>query len=411
MNTLLGSYDSGEEEEEAEGAAEGEATVAAVKTAAPRATAPVAAVKTAAPIPRKSAEAGRSALAPPPEPEIEQASHLATCQCDDCEALLARFAAKNLQTKGIRFRCKFCDEAMAKKENSSAHFRQRHGEHLQGFKKEKNPKLFEKKRRAQGPAKISFARDDILKKRPRDIDEAFGGWAKKEKPEPPPCEVAEQQGETEPILTAPPWANAQRPIDEDASQMDKEVDGHIAQAQVKRFSTRNTLEVRAGQARCKLCFKMIGLASCCAKHVIEAHEDDFQREMQIWERFLFTTCRRQPPFGWVCKVCQLFFPTDAAVWRHLGKEVFIRREERHQTVWKDKEDRWGHQEDEECCGDGMSGGGLSMESVKLIQQEAAREEAVAQAKRMSVKKGEESGEEEGPANLADVGVVKPISEF
>merc|ERR1712232_601006 len=82
------------------------------------------------------------------------------------------------------------------------------------------------------------------------------------------------------------------------------------------------------------------------------------------------------------KVCQLFFPTDGAVWRHLGKEVYIRKEERHLDDWHNKEDRWGHEEDEECCGDGIGfARGMSYDTVKLMNEAALRreeEEAAAQ---------------------------------
>jgi len=258
----------------------------------------------------------------------------------------------------------------------------------------------------------------VLRKRPIDPDKAFGGWAKREKPEPPPCERAEAElAAAEPVLTAPPWASGTRPSDEDASQMDKEVDGHIVQAQVKRFCKRNLLEINPTSVRCKLCFKIIGTAAETEKHIIDAHREDFEKEMGIWERFLFTTCRRQPPFGWVCKVCNLFFPSDGAVWRHLGKEVFIRREERHMTQWHEKEDRWGHEEDEECCGDGMNvGRGLSYESVKRFNEAARREAELLDAKENQAmgpaNRPEESDEEEAPPPPEEeLGKVQFIKEF
>lgn len=411
MLSALGSY--GSDDEGSGGEAVARPSPPAVAALGGRAAGEDAKLRASATTARKRPEA-----VVPSCPVFEEVGHGAECECDDCHSLLARFSAKSLQTKGIRFKCRLCGDTQAKKESSSAHFQQRHAAELQAFKKEKKPKLFVAKRRQALPAaKISFAREDILRKRPRDADEAFGGWTKKEKPAPPPCEQPEYQDQMPPVLTAPPWANAQRPTDEDASQMDKEVDGHIAQAQVKRFCKRNTLEVRSGECRCKLCFKMVGDAAATARHVMEAHEEDFQKEMKIWERYLFTTCRRQPPFGWVCKVCSLFFPSDGAVWRHMGKEVYIRHEERHLTTWHDKEDRWGHEEDGECCGDGMnSGGGLSMESVQMFQQEHARQErqeALERAKGLAgaAPRDEDSGDDQiGPA-LEEVGVVKQISEF
>jgi len=407
MLSALGAYDS---DSDADGeAAQSAGTHAAKVAASPVAANPVAQTSAAVAKKARTEAVCRPAAA---APEV----HGATCSCEDCERLLERFAAKSLQTKGIRFKCKLCGETMARKETSSAHFQQQHRTELQGFKREKNPKLFQAKPKAAA-GKISFAREDILgKKRPRDADEAFGGWTKKEKPEPPPCEQPDYEEQmSQPILIAPPWESGSKPSNEDATQMDKEVDGHIAQAQVKRFCKRNTMEVRAGSCRCKLCFKIIGSVAETEKHIIDAHEQDFKKEMSIWERFCLTTCRRQPPFGWVCKVCNLFFPSDADVWRHLGKEVFIRLEERHLTNWHDREDRWGHEEDEECCGDGMnSGGGLSLESVQAFNQAAAREEALKQAKTVEGPAprgdGDDSDEEDTKA-AAEIGVVKEIREF
>merc|ERR1712187_505205 len=142
------------------------------------------------------------------------------------------------------------------------------------------------------------------------------------------------------------------------------------------------LAVKAQIVRCKLCYKTFESSLQTEKHIRETHEQDFKKELEIWERFMHTTCRRQPPFGWVCKVCQLFFPTDGAVWRHLGKEVYIRKEERHADEWHNKEDRWGHEEDEECCGDGIGfARGMSYDTVRMFNEEAKRkvdEDAAAQ---------------------------------
>jgi len=331
--------------------------------------------------------------------------------------LLLRFVAKSVQTKGIRFKCRLCGEMMATKAVSSLHFQSAaHAADLQAFKRQKNPKIFEAAKaaaKAEVP-KISFARDAVLgKKRPVDEDASFGGWTKKEKPEPPPIMRPEYQQEAEPILQAPPWQNAQRPSNENASQMDKEVDGHIAQAQVKRFSKRNVLEVNPTTVRCKLCFKVIGTLPEAERHVVACHCEDFEKEMKIWERFCHTSAKRQPPFGWVCKICSTFFPSDADTWRHLGKEVYIRREERHLTQWHDKEDRWGHEDDQECCGDGMSvGGGLSFESVQRFQEASKREDAERDAKAMASNKGDESSEDEPvPVPEAEIGRVKMVTEF
>jgi len=409
MLSALGTYDS-------DSGAEGEAAQSAGAPAAKAAASPAAAT----PVAQTSAAEAKKATGRPaaavPAPEL----HAPTCSCEECERLLERFSAKSLQTKGIRFKCKLCGETMARKETASTHFQQHHRTELQGFKREKNPKMFQPKPKAVA-GKISFAREDILgtKKRPRDEDAAFGGWTKKEKPEPPPCEHPDYKEQmNEPILIAPPWESGSKPSDEDATQMDKEVDGHIAQAQIKRFCKRNSLEVRAGSCRCKLCFKMLGSVEETQKHIIDAHEADFKKEMTIWERYCLTTCKRQPPFGWVCKVCNLFFPSDGNVWRHLGKEVFIRQEERHLTEWHDREDRWGHEDDQECCGDGMSvGGGLSMESVNAMNQAQAREEALRQAKIDNTEEGpaprgdNDDSEEEEPKGMAELGVVKEICEF
>merc|ERR1712216_269151 len=82
------------------------------------------------------------------------------------------------------------------------------------------------------------------------------------------------------------------------------------------------------------------------KHVNLEHQNDFAKEREVWERFVRVTARRQPPFGYVCKICGIFFPDDKACWRHLGKEIYVRKEERHAEAWRDKEERWGHEEEE-----------------------------------------------------------------
>merc|ERR1712151_624190 len=198
-------------------------------------------------------------------------------------------------------------------------------------------------------------------------DVGFGGWAKKAKPEPPPCEQPGYQEMMQAeVFTAPPWLNMPTPLedDKDATDTEKQVDQHVLQAQVRRFTSRNVLEVKKDTVRCKLCYKTHGSTGECEKHIISAHREEFQKEQEIWHRFLYTLSKRQPPFGWVCKVCNLFFPTDNSVWRHLGKEVFIRREERHADQWKEKEDRWGHEQEQECCGDGMNvSSRLSFDSI------------------------------------------------
>jgi len=315
------------------------------------------------------------------DPQESREAHGADCDCSDCVPLLARFAAKNLQTKGIRFRCRLCGELEATKVGAGSHFQSRHVRELQEFKRQKDPNLFApgKRKAATGPTKkISFSRQDVLGKRPADDDSSFGGWTKKEKPEPPPCETEEYQAMMDPVFTAPPWLTQSKPTDAEATPEDREIDKHVNEAQLKRFSKRNVLEVNAVTVRCKLCYKTLPTAPEAERHVLDAHQDDYMKEKKIWERFLHTTCRRQPPFGWVCKVCNLFFPTDGAVWRHLGKEVYIRREERHLGTWTEKEDRWGHEEDEECCGDGINfARGFSLESVAMFQQEAKDQQNMA----------------------------------
>jgi len=293
---------------------------------------------------------------------------------------MARFTAKSLQTKGIRFKCKLCSDLVARKADAAEHFQSAHAKELQDFKKQKLPKLFEdpKIKAAAAAKKISFAREDVLGKK-RKIDDGdvnFGGWAKKEAPEPAPCETdAYQEAMQADIFTAPPWMSMPAPLltSEGASDTDKQIDTHVSQAQVRRFSTRNILEVNATTVRCKLCYKTHPGRAQAEKHVFEAHQTEFEKETEIWHRFLVTSSKRQPPFGWVCKICNLFFPTDQATWRHLGKEVFIRREERHAGSWHEKEDRWGHEQDQECCGDGINVAmGLSFDSVKLFREQAQR---------------------------------------
>lgn len=204
----------------------------------------------------------------------------------------------------------------------------------------------------------------------------------------------------------------QKPTDDDATEMDREVDKRITQAQTLRFCKRNVLEVKKDTVRCKLCYKTLPTARACEEHISKDHEEDFKKELKMWERFLFTTCKRQPPFGWVCKICQTFFPTDGACWRHVGKEVYIKFEERHMGAWHEKEDRWGHAEDEECCGDGINAsGGLSYESVMAFHQaQAAEEEA---RKRVEMKNASQAVEEESSSSEEEekVGKVQQIEEF
>lgn len=205
----------------------------------------------------------------------------------------------------------------------------------------------------------------------------------------------------------------QKPTDDDATEMDREVDKRITQAQTLRFCKRNVLEVKKDTVRCKLCYKTLPSTRACEEHIGKDHEEDFKKELKMWERFLFTTCKRQPPFGWVCKICQIFFATDGACWRHVGKEVYIKFEERHMGAWHEKEDRWGHAEDEECCGDGINvGGGLSYESVMAFHQaQAAEEEA---KNRLEMKKASQAVQEESSSSDEEeekVGKVQQIEEF
>mmetsp|Transcript_23420 Transcript_23420/g.51403 ORF Transcript_23420/g.51403 Transcript_23420/m.51403 type:complete len:402 (+) Transcript_23420:49-1254(+) len=401
MNALLGAYgDSDAESNEAEPAP----AAAEVKSNSTQASA-----------------GGKRPAAGAKQQEEEEA-HGVTCDCDDCGSLLQRYVAKNIQTKGIRFKCRLCGDQMSTKAHSVVHFQTSlHAVEVQDFKRQKHPQLFEVARRkaaakAEAIRKQAFSREAVLqKKRPADDDASFGGWAKKEKPEPPPIQQPEYQDEVEKqqeVLTIPPWQLGQRPSNEGASAMDKEVDGHICQAQQRRFCKRNVMELNPTQARCKLCFKIIGTAVQTENHVLEAHQEDFAKEIKIWERFLFTVSKRQPPFGWVCKVCNTFFPTDGDTWRHVGKEVFIRREERHMGQWHEKEDRWGHEEDEECCGDGMNSRGLSYDSVLKYQEVVRKEEAEREVKSMGLSKpGEESDDEEEAEPAADAGQVKFVTEF
>lgn len=363
MHSLLGSYDSDEENAE-----EARDVLQSKAAAVPQNSSPAI-------IARKQAE---KATLPHQTGTESSASgkHSSACECEDCNGLMARFVAKSLQTKGIRFKCKLCSDLVARKADAAEHFQILHAKDLQAFKQQKMPKLFqEAKKSAAAAKKISFAREDVLgKKRKIDDEVDFGGWAKKEKPEPAPCETDEyQEALQSDVFTAPPWMNMPAPLltTEGASDTDKQIDAHVNQAQVRRFSSRNILEVNATTVRCKLCYKTLPGKIQAEKHVFETHQAEFEKETEIWHRFLLTSCKRQPPFGWVCKICNLFFPTDQATWRHLGKEVYIRREERHAGSWHEKEDRWGHQDDQECCGDGINvSHGLSYDSVKVFQEQA-----------------------------------------
>lgn len=341
--------------------------------------------------------------------------HDSFCKCEDCSTLLLRFLGKNLQTKGIRFKCKLSGQLFASKAEASGHFMEAYAAELQTFKKQKMPKLFQTGMTKEQLDKLlrqqAFAVDRVLGKRPADVDASFGGWAKKEKPAPAPCETEEYAEMMEdPVFTAPPWAQ-QRPSNDDATEMDKGFDKQIFEAQTTRFCKRNILEVKKDVVRCKLCYKTLGSTRECEAHIRSEHKNDFEKEIKIWERFLFTTCKRQPPFGWVCKICQIFFPSDGACWRHVGKEVYIRGEERHRGSWQDKEDRWGHEEDEECCGDGFNANGLSMESVMQIRR-AEEAKAKADAAAAAQKKAQEE-ESSSSSDSEDnkIGKVQAIREF
>ncbi|CAE8628447.1 unnamed protein product [Polarella glacialis] len=389
---LLGSYESDGEEDDAPVII---GTTAPVKEAAKPKEAPAAA--------RIEAE---------PEP------HDNFCNCADCKILLARYMAKNLQTKGIRFRCKLSEELFNSKLAAEEHYMDKYEVQLQEFKRQKNPRLFQK-----GPTpaeltalrkKISFTKEDVLKKRPADEDSSFGGWAKKLAPEPPPCMAADFQDQQEDVFTAPPWQGT-KPEDENTTEMDRELDRTVTAAQATRFCKRNVLAVNATTVRCKLCYKTLGGVKEAEVHIRDEHEDDFQKEVKIWERFLFTICKRQPPFGWVCKLCGIFFPDDGACWRHAGKEVFIRGEEKHLSTWIEKEDRWGHEADQECCGDGHSSTGLSHESSMAIKEQLIR--ADAQAKNLEALRNKDLKKEDAESSSSDSDdekkkpVIKSITEF
>lgn len=394
LDSLLGSYDSDEETPigaQAQVSKEPEAVKAAGK-----------------------AKTGAKAEAP--KPRLNQ--HGPKCSCEECENLHQRFIAKSLQTKGIRFKCRHCVELFSTKVAAGSHFQDVHGDLLQDFKQQKNPKLFETDAEKEAAAKAArmaaFSRTNILRKRNADDNAEFGGFKKKEKPELPPCLTPEYQAQmNEPIFTAPPWAGAMKPTNEDATDMDKEIDLRVAQAQIQRFSKRNVLAVNPTTVRCKLCYKTLSAVSVAETHVVEDHREDFAKEMQIWERFLFTSCKRQPPFGWVCKICTTYFPSDGAVWRHLGNYIFIRRDQKHAEMWKQKEDRWGHEEDGECCGDGINfAQGLSYESVKKFNEEMQDLLEQQQAEVEAKKKQESSDEEDAPpAQAMPEGQVQFIQEF
>lgn len=365
---------------------------------------------------RPAAHGGTAPAAAPAK--AKRPPHGPFCPCDECEALMARFTAKSVQTKGIRFRCKLCSHLAATKATASDHFRAQHPTQLQNFKQEKDPRLFTAAMIATTnvASKISFAREDVLRKRPRDDAVSFGGFSLKPKIEPPPCEQPDFQAMTEPVIqAAAPWVTQSRPSNDDATVDDKAIDKHIAEAQMKRFSNRNILEVKRDVVRCKLCMKTFGSSAETDRHIRSVHEADFQKEIGLWERFLHMHCKRQPPFGWVCKICSTFFPTDGAVWRHLGKEVFVRQEERHIVAWREKEDRWGHEEDGECCGDGMNASGLSYDSVRMFNQQAQQEELEGVAKQVDGGKAAPDGEGESGEEAEDgetaLGVKQFIQEF
>eukprot|EP00933_Yihiella_yeosuensis_P027247 TRINITY_DN21131_c2_g1_i1.p1 TRINITY_DN21131_c2_g1~~TRINITY_DN21131_c2_g1_i1.p1 ORF type:complete len:402 (-),score=109.22 TRINITY_DN21131_c2_g1_i1:100-1305(-) len=397
---LLGSYDSGSDSD----------VPLAPREASGKAQAPKSNNKDA----KASAKAK---AAPEEESEDEEEEHGPFCECEDCTTLLARFMAKNLQTKGIRFKCKLSGQLFPTKAAAGQHFKETYGQQVVAFKREKMPRLYKKLTKADYQAMIrkqAFSTSDVLhKKRPIDDDSSFGGWAKKEKPEPAPCttEAYAEQMDENAVFVPPPWAGGTRPTNEDATEMDKDVDRRIIQAQIGRFTKRNVMEVNKETVRCKLCYKTSSCVRECAAHIRDDHDDDFKAEIKIWERFLFSSCKRQPPFGWVCKICQIFFPSDGAAWRHIGKEVFIRQEERHMENWIEKEDRWGHEADGECCGDGLNSGGISFESVQKFQAEAMRLEKEAAKKEMqgpANKPEESSSSDSEPEN---VGEVKEIKEF
>lgn len=420
---LLGSYDSddsGNEKDEVSSAA----PVPAAQTQQSSAGAVFSKAAPAKPPPAVKCVVAADLV---PEPELVAArtggKHTSACECEDCDALMARFVAKSLQTKGIRFKCKLCTELLASKADAAEHMQDSHSSELQVFKQQKQPKLFEAPKTLKEVAtaaakKISFARDDVLgkKRKMQDAEGNFGGFAKKEKPEPPPCEQEGHQEMMHPdVITAPPWMNQPVPLsnDTEATDTEKTVDQHCLNAQAKRFTSRNVLEVKRDVVRCKLCYKTHKSIPECEKHIITEHESEFSKEQQIWHRFLYAFSKRTPPFGWECKICKLFFPTDNSTWRHIGKEVFIRKEERHANEWKEKEDRWGHEEDNECCGDGMNSGMLSMESVKAIREQEAK--LAEQQQKKALADGAGGGQDDSGSEDSDVpangGAKKSITEF
>eukprot|EP00929_Paragymnodinium_shiwhaense_P063383 TRINITY_DN31664_c0_g1_i1.p2 TRINITY_DN31664_c0_g1~~TRINITY_DN31664_c0_g1_i1.p2 ORF type:complete len:416 (+),score=158.73 TRINITY_DN31664_c0_g1_i1:131-1378(+) len=415
MNSLLGAYDDSDDDAPAPHQAAAPAKPAA-KAAAPKPS--PASVKSSG-----GGAVGSTAPAPASQPDTN-GRHGAACDCDDCNLLLMRFAASKMQTKGIRFKCKLCGTMANSKQLSQMHFQGAHGAELMAYKKQKEPRLFEAapKNRAdlfKAKQKASFKVEDVLGKRLPDEDKSFGGFAKKEAPEPAPCTTDEYQEQLqEDIITAAPWVNAQRPSNENATPEDLALDASIRDSQMKRFTTRNCLTVDPTTVRCKLCYKTFGSAVHTQRHIMQAHQDDFGKEAKMWERFLFTVCKRQPPFGWICKVCNLFFPDDGAVWRHVGKEVYVRREERHMGSWQDREDRWGHEEDAECCGDGMTiAQGLSYDSVQQFNEMQKRQEDEAEAghfdrdAKRARRDGKAESDSEEEKEATDLGEVKTITEF
>ena len=82
-------------------------------------------------------------------------------------------------------------------------------------------------------------------------------------------------------------------------------------------------------------------------------------------------------------------------------------------AWHEKEDRWGHAEDEECCGDGInSAGGLSYESVLAFNKAQAEEEARKKCmEEENAKKRAEDSSSSSDEEPAAVGKVQPIEEF
>lgn len=383
---MLGVYDSDDEVAAAAEAEVEKQVIAVAAQASLTAAAATASGRELKPPPGSRGNAGRMKRA---ACELEQEAaeqvyeettgeHGPNCECEDCGSLLARFCGKSLQTKGIRFKCKLCGDMMGRKDQSTGHFLQRHAADLQAFKRQKEPVLFAKKPKVTpGKPKISFSRDDVLGKR-RTIDEEdvnFGDWAKKEKPEPPPCESEEFQDQmreaADAVITAPPWMAQSKPDDSDATPEDQMLDKQVLMAQMTRFTSRNVMVVKADTVRCKLCYQTHKSEFRCEQHIISAHQEEFAKEGELWNRFCHTSSKRQPPFGWACKICQLLFPTDGAAWRHLGKACFILKEMKHADLWRQKEDKWGHEEDGECCGDGMNvARGLSYDSVKLFNEEA-----------------------------------------